>query len=645
MKNVSGNDYKFNSLGLGMQYFLEIDNKAGYYEGHIHQGDQASAYFLPKLELGPRTEITIKGKSYTLSKLIQSLNVFDERDQLELGRYLYAQTLGQWQGGQHQNVEVDIQLRIITEDEHILRLPWVLLARNGIFLVIAGWSISLSRSGTLIDCELPPSPHLLMVMPQPIDWPDTQAKAHLEDLEEMLSQADHHFYQGRHLQVARTWEEFQSQVTNQHYDLLYYYGHGVGNIHHSRLVFASGKTGKQKEVPVADIAACLRQAPNGPPLLAYVNCCQGDAGGILGAGRQLLDLIPAVVTNRTVAHIDAARPQAMQFWRATLLEGMPPHVAVVGIYSRLADMDLSLKDVRWMTPVLHNRYRNWKANPPRRSQPYRDPHWQLKVDRVSQFSQVAYQTRQMLRERKPRALAYIWYGQKGQGLDLFHQRLKVELRDDISNVRLYEVRPRWPDDLHKPSRSFKDMLLEAFEVISLDDIPGRIRTQTQGESGRQTLVYVRHQPVPLPNDPKKPAIIKPDVLRTYLEWWDCNFVPLLHRETDAFGLLGVSFEVHNPPKFLEVLTKKVDDLEMSHTVLHVLDEMERLAKKDLRDFLKTHNIDLPSNRRERTLDKVLEETRGHYEKTLDALKLLVERAWDPEDEGGKESVAVEDEDY
>ena len=72
-------------------------------------------------------------------------------------------------------------------------------------------------------------------------------------------------------------------------------------------------------------------------------------------------------------------------------------------------------------------------------------------------------------------------------MDLFHQRLAVELRDVLPGVHLYEIRPRWPDDLHNLHRSYEDMLLEAFEVDSLDNIPGRIRTQTQGESGRRIL--------------------------------------------------------------------------------------------------------------------------------------------------------------
>jgi hypothetical protein len=45
----------------------------------------------------------------------------------------------------------------------------------------------------------------------------------------------------------------------------------------------------------------------------------------------------------------------------------------------------------------------------------------------------------------------------------------------------------------------------------------------------------------------------------------------------------------------------------------LLDEMEHLAKKDLLDFLKTHNIKLPQSRQDKVLEAILKETGGHYE--------------------------------
>jgi len=38
-----------------MQYFLEINDNTGHYEGRIHQGDPTNACPLSNLELGPNT--------------------------------------------------------------------------------------------------------------------------------------------------------------------------------------------------------------------------------------------------------------------------------------------------------------------------------------------------------------------------------------------------------------------------------------------------------------------------------------------------------------------------------------------------------------------------------------------------------------
>jgi hypothetical protein len=616
------------------RYFLEIENTSGHYQGRYHHGDpgQASEWF--DLSLGPEQSLSIKGQPRRFDELLQALrdcneivlaNLLDERGQLEWGYYLYQQSLGRWQTGRLP-LETTAQLHIVSEDEHILRLPWVLLARDGVFLTTTGWSVVLGRAGEAADCELPPSPQLLVIMPQPVGVAETQAEAHLEELQEMLSRADHHFYRNQHLHLASTWEECQQQIKARHHDLLYYYGHGVGDAQRSRLVFAAGPQHYRQDKPIADLAILLRQAPGGPPLLAYLNCCQGDAGGILGAGRQLLNLIPAVVSNRTDAYVAAARQQALAFWRAILLEGLPPHAAVAGLYQQLGDMDLSLQDVRWLTPVLHGHYRDWRANPPKPSQRLdRNPHWRLMLDRIRQFSTVFYQVQVMLRERKPRCHAYLWYGQAGQGVDLFHQRLTVELRQVLREVELYEVPSRWPDDLHNPHRSFQDMMQEAFRVNSLDDIPARIRTRTRGETGRSVLVYVRHEPVRVGD------LIKPPVLRTYLEWWDSAMIPLL-QESRAFGLLGISFIVNHPVKFRGLAEQQKKAMQLQHEItFNILDEMERLAREDLELFLNTHNIALPPKRRERILDEILEKTEGHYEMTLEELKSIEEQAWNLEE--------------
>ena len=631
-----------------MRCFVEIKNANGRYTGAIHQGNPAIARPLPDLKLGPDDELVIKDRAYPLGALVQALITYqardlkiayEERGQLEIGRHLYRQIFGDLHPSTFQSEgDEGVDVRIVSGDEHIARLPWVLLAHEGLFMSASGWSVSLARASRVQDCTLPPRPKMLVVAPEPEGVAKTRAKSHLETLEYRLSLHDHHLSLGDHLRVATTWERFRQLLGEFNPHIVYYYGHGVGDRHRSRLVFATGQ-GQRVEKPIADFAQCLREMAD-PPRLVYVNCCSGDAGGFLGAGWQLGEFIPAVVTNRTVAYVDAAQAQALALWQSILLDGQPPHVAMTKIRGKLVDLDLSFSDARWLTPVMHCHYAGWTSTPPQRVAPLEhDPHWHLKLDRVPQFGTVAFQTRQMLREHRPRSLAYVWYGKGGQGIDLFHKRLKVELQDDLATrAHFFSVRPEWPMDLHDPARSFADMMCEAFDVQALQDIPRVVRAQSRGASGRQTLVYVRHQPV------RSTKVLNPRDLKAYLEWWDREFAPLLQER--YYALLTVSFEVQNPAKFHKAMLKMVlQDIVLSRTVFRLLDELEQVGMRDLFEFLQTHNIRLPRRRKDRILQEILEDTGGHYEQTISALRRLVNRALDAPDEKGATPEQAEEFDY
>jgi hypothetical protein len=229
----------------------------------------------------------------------------------------------------------------------------------------------------------------------------------------------------------------------------------------------------------------------------------------------------------------------------------------------------------------------------------------------------------MLLERKPKSYAYVWYGEKGQGVDLFHHRLTVELREKLKDVYFYEVRPEWPPHFYEPANSFEEALKEAFEVDDLQDIPGRIRDKSGGVSGKQTLVYVRHRPV------YSRKIFNTKLLKQYIDWWDCCFAPLLNGHP-YFALLGISFVVNNPPKFRDILINKerIKQVPLNNSVYKLLDEMESIAKEDLLDFIQTHNIWLPFDRKEEILEGIMKRTKGHYEMTLEELKDLAANAWE-----------------
>ncbi len=624
--------------GANVRYTVEIERTQGQYQGLIHQDSTQKGLALNNIQLTPDATITIKQQPITLAQLIDKLIEFDqqwlkawfdERAQFELGLYLYQQLFGSLHPATIQPANGTVEIRIISEDEHINRLPWILLAHHGVFLTTSGWSLSLSHNSQPENHELPPSCRMLIIAPQPEGEADTRADAHISELQQMLSLQDSSYLclqgKGENLEIVTTWPAFKAALKTFKPQVLYYYGHGCGDQNSSQLVFAD-QHNQRIDKSASDLRPLLQSIPGGPPLIAYINCCLGDAGGFLGVGQQLAGIIPAVVTNRTMAFIKATQTQGLAFWQNALLEGLPPHEATGQIRIELEEESTAesfgFSDTRWMTPVLYCNYQHWKSNPPKASTRLdRDPHWRLKLNRVSQFGQVFLQTYQMFMEKKPRALSYLWYGEPEQGLEIFHHRLKVELQEKLTDTLVYEVKPQWPTDLADPNQSFRDMLTQAFGINQLDHLAAHIRTESKSVSGRQTLVYIRHTPV------TSIYTFHPQNLKTYLEWLNIHIVSELPPQ--ACLLVGISYEVKNPNKFYDLLIEKeqLNALELSDLVFQLLDELEKINRKDIIDFLATHSIQVPVDIKDGILDKILGKTKGSYEKVLEELKGLERRAW------------------
>src|SRR5262245_29722146 len=86
-----------------VQCIVEITSRDGQYDGQLSFGDLRHTRRLTNLQLGPQATVDIKGKAFTLAALVQALigyqsddlqTAYDERGQLELGRYLYTQIFG-----------------------------------------------------------------------------------------------------------------------------------------------------------------------------------------------------------------------------------------------------------------------------------------------------------------------------------------------------------------------------------------------------------------------------------------------------------------------------------------------------------------------------------------------------------------------
>ena len=615
-----------------MRYIVDIRPSTDTYKCVARVEPSAGKPRMFKAALCPQSEVVIKGARYTLAGLINILldyneddlrKVFDEAGQAAVGRYLYEQIFGELDQRERKTLRgTDIELIIVTPDEHVARLPWILLNDDGIFLCARGWSVSLNGSDDFSATELPSSPRILIAAPQPDNLDPTDAELHLKSLKELLINANPRFSKEQNLQVVRAWEEFREVVDNLKPDVVYFYGHGDGDLHTSRLLFTERQGDMSVSIPVADVANCLSNQPGGPPRLVYFNCCYGDSGGILGVGMQLREFVPAVITNFTAANIKVAQIQAQTLLTHILLEGKAPHVGVAEMRRKLVGGKLSFKEMHWMNLVLHRGYSNWVSTPPKpQSRLARDSYWQLKLDRVNQFSRVYFDTKTMLTDRSPRSLAYLWYGAEGQGQNLFHRRLSIELKGEFASVMPYEVSPEWPQQFSNPNKSFEDMMAEAFNVQSVGEIPSRIRGDVR-HSSQQLLIYVRHQPI------VKSGHVTVDLIKDYISWWDEFFVAEL--DAHMFSLLGVSFEVEKDKPFRKILSDKgFDDLNyiLRNTTFITLDELTRLNENDLLHFIQKYKIPVPRAQMSDVVKNVLSSTGGDYEKTLEVMKNVERGGW------------------
>lgn len=103
---------------------------------------------------------------------------YDERGQLEIGRFLYQQLFASLDARKKRRLRDadEVALRVVTSEEHIARLPWVLLADEGIFLSTVGWSVAVSGKPESRNIELPPSPRILVIAPEPAGVAKTQGE-------------------------------------------------------------------------------------------------------------------------------------------------------------------------------------------------------------------------------------------------------------------------------------------------------------------------------------------------------------------------------------------------------------------------------------------------------------------------------------
>lgn len=587
--------------------------------------------------------ISLRGSTTTLKTILGWLDTFD-RDKLQhqldeagmyaVGNYLYQQTLGQYP--QHRQLPgEDVDLRIISTCPHIHRLPWNMLAREGMALHSghSGWRITLAVEPATRDVEWPALPTMLIIAPEPI-WDlqgkraePTDSQTHIQALRTRLANTIKAYDTPEKLRVVTTWADLQRALRDQHFDMLYYYGHGMGDQHSSRLWFATPDGRSVDLRTFQELRRELEQASGGAPTVCYVNACFGNSGGQMGAGLQLGAVCAAVVANRTAAVTETAMRQGQEFLESLLLEARPPDISLQDALARCGGTS---GDVRWVTPVLHRHYGSWKPGRklPRYHLDRQDPHWEHRLDRVTHSGTLKEQVGQAVQNRSPATVCCLWYGCDNVGVDLFHQRVPLDLRALRLNVQIALCRMNWPvTDAGNDARAYEGCLLAGLRAdetpfarapLGLYDIP-RFLEQLAGQTGKPTLLHLRLKTI------NKDVRMPPSKLKAFLEWWQSAVVLPILNPARIQTLMTLGLELPNPaamPGAFGTHLEPLNDELYPHLSVYLLPQLPLLQAHDLREFIKRFFPSLPRDKANQAIDYILLTARGNYQSTLNLLTNL-----------------------
>jgi hypothetical protein len=640
----------------GMKYYIDIIGDGAGVGGRRRSAASDRPEHLNSPELDEKSTIRTGGGQLSLVALGKTL-VSDDLDavravcagdsgQRRIGQALQQQLFGnvgavaEWQARDGAG-----EVTVISPHAHILRLPWDWMRDGEGFMESRGWrfAVAVQPEGAWRDVEIRESYHALIAAPEPPRH-RTGGDTHFQEIEEKLSEYEPQMLKGQRLHRSDDWKGFKASLKKQRPEIVYFYGAVRAGGAKCDLAFksapAKGAKARIEWVEGADFVAALK-ALKTPPKLVYLNCLEQSAGLGLPLAAELADFIPAVIVNRTLPEDrEIQRLQGRNVFENLLIHCQPPHDAVEAIAAGGGMTGLGLDqdaDLRWIRPTLFRSYDGWAcpapAKPRRGEARQYDPHWYVKIDRTNQFPGVALDVQKMLLEKRNQDAGYLWYGAPGQGIEFFHHRLRIELQELNPDTPFVEIRPVWPDGIKwivEKSRSaeavqnaFAAMLMAALGDADADlaGIPGLIRERARRGREGTILVYVRHAPI---EDYK---LVPPSVIAAYLEWFDAEFLTEL--DESQCVLLGISYEVNRPTpvRMKADLNKRIHTDHLEDLGFRILDELERLAIKDLKDFMRQYEISLPRNQNlDDVLEKVYKATGGHYDSTVEELKSIIRGA-------------------
>ncbi len=598
--------------------------------------------------------LVLRNETFNLQTVLGWLDNFDSK-QLEsrmgedgiyaLGHYLYQQTLARHP--KHREFPNEqLRLSIISECPHIHRIPWTMLSRDG-FLLQNTWQIALTTATPTRKVSWPSLPAILIIAPEPTldnegkplldskgkPLPPTQAQQHINQIRKNFEHWSAYQYEDK-FRVVSYWDDVQCALQNDRYDVIYYYGHGSGGEYRSRLLFESPHQHRATEMTLQDLRNELQHARYQPPHLCYINACFGSSGGLMGAGLQLSHVCDAVLSNRTAAVAATARQQGEEFLKSLIMEDRPPDIALRDALTRC---NSTSGDIRMITPLLHRNYRDWKPIKKKTTFHFErtDPHWEQNLDRLTQSGTLQRQIGQAIRNNHPETLLFIWYGCEQVGVELFHKRVPIDIRELRLNIQIARIRMDWPSLSHTHSeRNFEPALLaglrEAATTIALPptglhSMPGFLN-QLAGFNSQKTLLHLQLQTV------NEQVGIEPDDVALFLNWWQSQVAPHL-RDARIQTVMTLGFELSEPNIMEDAFEDCIEPLndEYSNLSAHLLPRLERLTERDIRDFLKRFFPDWSRRRMRDEIKLIIREAKGNYPATLNMLNNINNRPAPPDE--------------
>lgn len=321
-----------------------------------------------------------------------------------------------------------IRLRIWTEHQALLALPWRLTSWNRQWLLNSNWTFELTSAAQPTETLALQTPfRILVILPcyqRATDgYDDLDGLNHLDALKEQLHRVDPRRLEKDYFQVCHSIAAMADKLANFRPELVYYFGHGSTDA--DRPVLEFGKAGGGRLL----VAQLKRMLGDHPPRILFLNGCYTGAGGQASAGMVLSPDIPLVLGVRTKAFQEYAEDSALD-WFGDVLRGQDPVAALHRI-----DPTRSQLDFQWCTHSIHSAYRESRLVPGP-SEAF-DPIVPLRLDRDSPRGRVLRHVAELIRHGKRKVDALVISAPPGP----FHlAEFCLQAIDEIERNKLAEVK-------------------------------------------------------------------------------------------------------------------------------------------------------------------------------------------------------------